>query len=113
MQTVFDFAKSKKLAIDGQQRTAATNQQATKQIQQAFLRLLAERGTAGGTIDDLRRSGFKMPEMGSSNTVGAAVGALSRRGLIEAVGLAKSSRPVAHSAKLFVWKLTTRGGANV
>jgi len=110
---LFDFAKGAQLSIDGQRLVAAKNPEAAATIRREFLRHLKDIDPQPGSVDTLRLSGFQMPAMSNQNAIGASIGSLARKKLIECVGVVRGSRTSAHAGKMFTWRLTARGCDNV
>ncbi len=107
---LFDPDESQRRAERGQERVARRNAAAVAAIQSAFLRHLRDIAPEPGSLDSLRASGFELPTLTHANAIGAAIGDLARRGVIECVGVARGQRPRAHRAKIYLWRLA-EGGA--
>lgn len=103
---VQDRAESQRRAEIGQANAAGANKAAVALIGHAFLDHLRDISPRAGSLDSLRSTGFCLPPMTSSNAIGAAIGALSRAGLIRCVGFTRADRIGAHRAKIFTWRLT-------
>ncbi len=100
-----DAGESQRRAERGQERVASRNLAAVGEIQRAFLQHLRAIAPEPGSLDSLRAAGFELPPLTHINAVGAAIGGLCRRGLIECVGVARGQRPRAHRAKIYLWRL--------
>lgn len=107
---LFDPDESQRRAVNGQKRVGRKNAAAVAKIQRAFLQHLRDIAPEPGSLDSLRASGFKLPELSHANAIGSAIGDLSRRGVIVCVGVTRGQRPRAHRAKIYLWRLT-EGGA--
>lgn len=103
---LFDPDESQRRAVNGQKRVGRKNAAAVAKIQRAFLQHLRDIAPAPGSLDSLRASGFELPKLSHANAIGSAIGDLSRRGMIECVGVARGQRPRAHRAKIYLWRLT-------
>jgi len=97
--------ESQRRAERGQERVARKNAEAIADIQRAFVKHLREIAPEPGSLDSLRASGYELPPLTSPNAVGAAIGDLSRRGVIRCVGVVRGQRPAAHCAKIYLWRL--------
>lgn len=102
---LFNAAEGQRRAEEGQAVVAANHKRAVAELADEFVAHLRSIAPEAGSMDTLRASGYTPPEGMARNAVGAAIARLSRAGLIECVGVARSERASMQAGKIFLWRL--------
>jgi hypothetical protein len=108
---LFNAAEGQRRAEEGQAVVAANHKRAVAELADEFLAHLRSIAPEPGSMDTLRATGYTPPADAHRNSIGAAIARLSRAGLIECVGVARSERASMQAGKLYLWKLADGGGA--